>query len=102
MFICVHLWLNFLVPYRANRRKLSTEHQLNVSAQRALMRRAHSIHEMKQYLERRAENKELIPPVIARLREQQPDLWVAHPIDALWASYSGEAPNQKLNTDEHR
>jgi glycolate oxidase iron-sulfur subunit len=30
---------------------------------------------------------------IARyLREQQPDLWVAHPIDALWASYSGEVP----------
>ena len=28
---------------------------------------------------------------IARyLREQQPDLWVAHPVDALWASYSGE------------
>ncbi|MGH7226241.1 MAG: (Fe-S)-binding protein, partial [Gemmataceae bacterium] len=30
---------------------------------------------------------------IARyLREQQPDLWVAHPVDALWASYSGQAP----------
>jgi glycolate oxidase iron-sulfur subunit len=28
---------------------------------------------------------------IARyLREQQPDFWVAHPVDALWASYSGE------------
>jgi regulatory protein len=40
-----------------------------MSAQRALMRRAHSIHEMKQYLERRAENKDLIPPVIAHLRE---------------------------------
>jgi regulatory protein len=48
--------------------KLSTEHQLNMSAQRALMRRAHSIHEMKQYLERRAENKDLVPSVIARLR----------------------------------
>jgi len=23
------------------------------------------------------------------LRAQRPDLWVAHPIDALWASYSG-------------
>jgi regulatory protein len=69
VFICVHLWLNFSVPYVANRRKLSTEHQLNMSAQRALMRRAHSIHEMKQYLERRAENKDLIPVVIARLRE---------------------------------
>ena len=28
---------------------------------------------------------------IARhLRAQRPDIWVAHPIDALWASYSGE------------
>ena len=26
------------------------------------------------------------------LRAQRPDLWVAHPIDALWASYSGEMP----------
>jgi regulatory protein len=50
-------------------RKLGTEYQLNMSAQRALMRRAFSIHEMKQYLERRAEQKDLIPPVIARLRE---------------------------------
>jgi regulatory protein len=51
------------------RRKLVTETQLYMSAQRALMRRAHSIHEMKQHLERRAEDKELIPAVIARLRE---------------------------------
>jgi SOS response regulatory protein OraA/RecX len=51
------------------RRKLSTETQLYMSAQRALMRRAHSIHEMKQHLERRAENKDLIPAIIARLRE---------------------------------
>jgi glycolate oxidase iron-sulfur subunit len=30
---------------------------------------------------------------IARyLREARPDLWVAHPIEALWASYSGEFP----------
>src|SRR4029077_5072803 len=50
-------------------RKLTTEYQFNMSAQRALMRRPYSIHEMKQYLERRAEKKELIPPVIARLRE---------------------------------
>lgn len=54
---------------RSNPRKLSTEQQLYTSALRALMRRAHSIHEMKEYLERRAENKDLIPPVIARLRE---------------------------------
>jgi regulatory protein len=54
---------------RSNPRKLSTEQQLYTSALRALMRRAHSIHEMKEYLERRAENKDLIPPIIARLRE---------------------------------
>ena len=54
---------------RAPTRKLSTNTQLYISAQRALMRRAFSIHEMKQHLERRAEDKDLIPPVIARLRE---------------------------------
>jgi regulatory protein len=57
------------VPFRANARKLGTEYQLNMSAQRALMRRAYSIHEMKKYLEGRAEKKDLVPPVIARLRE---------------------------------
>lgn len=34
------------------------------------MRRAHSIHEIREYLERRAEDKEHVSPVIARLREQ--------------------------------
>jgi len=33
------------------------------------MRRAYSIHEMKTYLDRRAEQKNSIPPVVARLRE---------------------------------
>src|SRR5262249_46234395 len=28
------------------------------------------------------------------LRRLRPDLWVAHPIDALWASYSGKLPEQ--------
>ncbi|MGB9310183.1 MAG: regulatory protein RecX, partial [Candidatus Acidiferrales bacterium] len=51
------------------RRKLVTETQLYMYAQRALMRRAHSISEMKKHLERRAENKDLIPAIIARLRE---------------------------------
>ncbi len=35
------------------------------------MRRAHSIHEMRAYLERRAVEKEAIDRVIARLREQK-------------------------------
>lgn len=37
---------------------------------RALMRRAYSIHQMKAYLEQRAENEEHVSVVIARLREQ--------------------------------
>ena len=55
--------------FRATPRKLSTEQQLYTSALRALMRRAHSIHEMREYLERRAEDKEHVSAVIARLRE---------------------------------
>jgi glycolate oxidase iron-sulfur subunit len=31
------------------------------------------------------------------LRREQPDIWVAHPVEALWASYSGERP-AKLRT----
>ena len=54
---------------RSPAHKLVTETQLYLSAQRALMRRAHSIHEMTQHLERRAENKDLVPAIIARLRE---------------------------------
>lgn len=34
------------------------------------MRRAYSIHEMKEYLGRRAQEEDAVPPVIARLREQ--------------------------------
>jgi regulatory protein len=34
------------------------------------MRRAHSIHEMREYLDRRTEDDELVSPVIARLSEQ--------------------------------
>jgi regulatory protein len=54
---------------RSSPRKVSTEQELYTSALRALMRRAYSIHEMKEYLERRADDKEFIPPVVARLRE---------------------------------
>jgi regulatory protein len=52
-------------------RKLSTETQLYTSAIRALTRRAHSVHEMKEHLSRRAENAEAIAPVIQKLKEQQ-------------------------------
>jgi SOS response regulatory protein OraA/RecX len=54
---------------RSSARKLSTEQELYASALGALMRRAHSIHEMRQYLERRAEDEEIISSVMARLRE---------------------------------
>jgi glycolate oxidase iron-sulfur subunit len=34
---------------------------------------------------------------IARyLRAEDPGLWVAHPVDALWAAYSGEMPDGVL------
>jgi regulatory protein len=50
-------------------RQLETEAELYEVAVRALMRRAHSVHEMKQKLERRSENKLLVQVVMARLKE---------------------------------
>jgi regulatory protein len=55
---------------RGSPHKFASEQELYALALKALMRRAHSIHEMKEYLERRSHNKEAIAPVIARLREQ--------------------------------
>lgn len=50
--------------------KSLTGQKLYAAALRALTRRAHSIHEMKEYLARQAEDKEEIAPVVAELREQ--------------------------------
>jgi regulatory protein len=50
-------------------RQLETEAELYDVALRALMRRAHSVHEMKQKLERRSNNKLLVQVVMARLKE---------------------------------
>ena len=50
-------------------RPLQTEEELYEVALRALMRRAHSVHEMKQKLERRSDNKLLVQVVMARLKE---------------------------------
>ncbi len=36
------------------------------------------------------------------LRSQHPDIWVAHPIDALWASYSGHLPPGLVSRDAQR
>jgi regulatory protein len=53
----------------SKRRQLQTEAELYDVALRALMRRAHSVHEMKQKLERRSNNKLLVQVVMARLKE---------------------------------
>jgi len=50
-------------------RQLEMEAELYDVAVRALMRRAHSVHEMKKKLERRSENKLLVQLVMARLKE---------------------------------
>ena len=50
-------------------RQLETESELYDVAVRALMRRAHSVHEMKRKLERRSESKLLVQLVMARLKE---------------------------------
>jgi regulatory protein len=50
-------------------RKLDTEEELYDVALRALMRRAHSVHEMKQKLARRTDNELLVRVVMARLKE---------------------------------
>ena len=55
---------------RSTPRKLSSEQELYTSALRALMRRAHSVHEIREYLGRRAEDKDAVSRVITRLRER--------------------------------
>jgi regulatory protein len=50
-------------------RQLETEEEMYEVAVRALMRRAHSVHEMKKKLERRSDNKLLVQLVMARLKE---------------------------------
>lgn len=54
----------------ASPRKFATESQLYTAAVRALMRRAHSVHEMKKYLTARAESPDDAAAVLQRLREQ--------------------------------
>jgi regulatory protein len=66
-----------LLPYfilfsmfsRSRPRQLDTEEQLYDVALRALLRRAHSVHEMKQKLARRTDNELLVRVVMARLKE---------------------------------
>ena len=51
-------------------RKVESEQALYDSALRALMRRAHSVYEMRQALERRAEDKSLVKNVLDRLKRE--------------------------------
>jgi len=53
----------------AKPRQLDTEQELYEVALRALMRRAHSVHEMKKLLSRRTDNDLLVQLVMARLKE---------------------------------
>lgn len=56
---------------RPSSRKLATEAELYAVALRALMRRAHSVHEMRELLERRAENPGTVRPVLEKLKVQK-------------------------------
>jgi regulatory protein len=59
-------------PFRkSSPRKLTTEDELYAAAMRALVRRAYSIFEMRQALERRAEDKKIVRPVLDRLKERK-------------------------------
>ena len=52
-------------------RNLATEEQLYAAALRALMRRAHSVYELRQALERRAEDKAAVRRVLQRLKNEK-------------------------------
>ena len=55
---------------RSRPHQVSTDAELYVAALRALARRAHSVREMRLYLERRAQNKEIVASVVARLQRE--------------------------------
>src|SRR5208337_1651849 len=52
-------------------RQLETEAQLHDAAIKALMRRAHSVHEMKKALARRCEDEKLVKRVVERLKREK-------------------------------
>jgi regulatory protein len=54
---------------RSGPRKLSTETDLYTAAVNSLARRAYSVYEMRSYLERRAEDKEVVKGVLDRLKQ---------------------------------
>ena len=56
-------------PVRSTSRKLSSEDEIYASAIQALARRAYSVHEMRLFLDRRAEDKDAVRPIIERLKQ---------------------------------
>jgi regulatory protein len=52
-------------------RKLATDEELYTAALRALMRRAHSVHEMRVFLDRRCESEETARKVLDRLKQEK-------------------------------
>ena len=56
---------------RPTARKLATDEELYTAALRALMRRAHSVHEMRVFLERRSEREEAARKVLDRLKQEK-------------------------------
>ena len=56
---------------RARAARLLSETELYTAALRALMRRAHSVREMREYLKSRAENSEHVLGILQKLREQR-------------------------------
>jgi regulatory protein len=52
-------------------RKLATDEELYTAALRALMRRAHSVHEMRVFLERRSDSVEAVRKVLDRLKQEK-------------------------------
>jgi regulatory protein len=56
---------------RSSPRKLSTETDLYTAAINGLSRRAYSVYEMRTYLERRAEDQEIVPRILHRLKQHR-------------------------------
>jgi regulatory protein len=52
-------------------RQLATEEQLYPAALRILMRRGHSVHEMRKALERRCDDEQLVRRILDRLKEEK-------------------------------
>jgi|SRR5580693_1956324 regulatory protein len=69
MPLATHRFLFYASCMFGKPRQLETESELYDVALRALLRRAHSVHEMKKKLERRSDNKLLVQLVMARLKE---------------------------------